>query len=201
MRKIKFKETAYGKVLDLPDGEQIPQVDHKNVFGVHTTDNECIIFENEEEIPEHLRYRHELHLLKDFPDDMVLWRYMDFPRLYSLITKRSIFFTPACVLRESDPYEFRLPAQQLMLMRNFWKKIREDQFLNDARGRQRASEIDRMLEDGPMYDQGISCWHIKNNENNALWSIYVPNGGVAIKTTLGRLKSSLEYKGRHIYAD
>lgn len=201
MRVIKYKQTPNGKVLDLPDGETVPQVDHQKVFGIHSTDNECIIFESEEEIPENLRQRPQLHVLRDLPDDMILWRYMDFPRLYSLITKRSLFFTPACMLRQLEPYEFRLPIKQLIVMRNFWNKAREDQFLNDPRGRQRVSEIDRIFEDRFLYQEGISCWHINNNENNALWSIYVPNGGVAIKTTLRRLKSSLDYKGRLLYAD
>jgi hypothetical protein len=34
-----------------------------------------------------------------------------------------------------------------------------------------------------------------------LWSIYTPGGGIAIKTTLGRLKSSLDCGKRHVWAD
>jgi hypothetical protein len=39
----------------------------------------------------------------------------------------------------------------------------------------------------------INCWHINNNESDAMWKIYGPSGeNVAIKSTVGALKTSLK---------
>jgi hypothetical protein len=38
----------------------------------------------------------------------------------------------------------------------------------------------------------INCWHVDNNESNAMWNLYVKDGqGVAIKSSISNLKNSI----------
>ena len=35
----------------------------------------------------------------------------------------------------------------------------------------------------------VSCWHINGNESDAMWKIYSNKKGIAIKTTIDKLKN------------
>lgn len=39
----------------------------------------------------------------------------------------------------------------------------------------------------------VSCWHINSNESDAMWKIYSNKKGIAIKTTIDKLKNYLDY--------
>ena len=38
----------------------------------------------------------------------------------------------------------------------------------------------------------INCWHARAHENVSMWERYCPRGGVAVRSTVGRLKRALE---------
>jgi hypothetical protein len=200
VRSIKAKWTEQGKVPDLPDGERFPEIGDPHVFGICTGDNEWIIYETEDELPAASQER--FRLLRDLPDDLPLWRYMDFPRLYYLVSQQSLHFTPTYILREAEPYEFRLPnTLQDQLRQRFYYEFESASWFNDPA--MQKHYLDAIIDprEGELFSTGISCWHINETENNALWSTYTPGGGIAIKTTLGRLKASLDCGRRHVLAD
>jgi hypothetical protein len=149
--------------------------DENILVTVAQEDGGYILYERGDDIPD--QHKPKLLLLRDIPDETVLWRYMDFAKLYSLIEQRAMYFTPARLLRDLEPYEFRLPLELA------------------------SPEGEDPREPGYLDSKGISCWSMCRHENNALWKVYVPNGGVAIKTNLGKIKSALDYGRRSITGD
>lgn len=198
MRKIKAIKTESGISPDWPKGESFPPND-PNIEGMIGGEDGYIIYETGDELPECIRPK--LHILRELPDETTLWRYVDFPRLYSLVTKKALYFTPGYVLRDLEPYEFRVPVSLSASSKDAWIASYAKQFPDDTEGKKLFDSLEQGMEEHLLYMQGISCWHINENENNALWQVFVPGGGVAIKTTLGRLKTSLNCRRRSIFAD
>lgn len=183
---------------DWPTDQNWPPND-ANIEGVTCNGDEYIIYETGDELPEAIRPK--LHVLRDLPDDLLLWRYLDFPRLYSLVRNKALYFTPGYVLRDLEPYELRAPVRLVESNRSEWIRAYEQQFPGDTEGSRLFDSTLALSEDSLLYGLGFSCWHINEVENNGLWQVFVPNGGVAIKTSLGRLKNSLDCRKRYISAD
>jgi len=51
-----------------------------------------------------------LSFYNEVADDQVIWRYMDFPKFFSLIENRSLFFCPAYYLKKKEPFEYEVPV-------------------------------------------------------------------------------------------
>jgi hypothetical protein len=123
---------------------------------------------------------HEVFSCPDDPNT-VIWRYIDFTKLVSMLQTRSLFF--AAATRVSDPFEGSysrfnvatrpevykddIPPEQLANIAAFISHIRDWTFIN--------------------------CWTMSQSENAAFWGLYVPpQGGVAIRSTFDRLVRSFE---------
>lgn len=199
MRRVKAIRTESGISPDWPPGQNFPPND-ENVEGVVCTGEEYLIYETGDELPDSIKPK--LHLLRpDLTDEIVLWRYMDFPRLYSLVARSELFFTPGTILRSQEPYELRIPLP-LRSNREAWIASYRQHFPEDIEGANEFQRFEQMSEDSLLYGLGISCWHINDRENNALWKSFVGNKeGVAIKTTIGALRKSLNCRRRYISAD
>ena len=120
--------------------------------------------------------------------DTKIWRYMDFPKLISLLETGLIFVRADSL---GDPWEGTLglanvtevmegaSSQDERVER--WKELAEN---HGIRIRQFA----------------VSCWHVSNTESAALWAQYVQRGaGVAIQSTISGLKASLDLGDREAW--
>ncbi len=114
------------------------------------------------------------------PDDLdtVLWRYISFTKLVSLLDTRSLFFARADTL--GDPFEGSITRAS-----------------REARNEARAdADPDDELYVSMMYrwirlHTFVNCWNRGDVEGAALWGLYVPpEGGVAIKSSFRRLTRS-----------
>ena len=112
-------------------------------------------------------------------DKATLWRYMDFPRFISILENRTLFFCPSNQL--GDPLEGSLTMAQ--------------QF---KRWSDEGSHTIEALEHSDAFIESqrqrffVSCWHLSKCESNAMWKIYSHlHKGVAIRSTVGRLKRSI----------
>ena len=122
------------------------------------------------------------------PPDLAVpvWRYIDLPRLISLLSTRSLYF---CRIDQfDDVHEGTLPQTI-----HDWIEQRNN------RVRQSGHKIVGTMDD--TYTSGrkdcyANCWCIQRSENHALWSIYGGGsaGGLAIKTTYERLLSSVSHR-------
>ena len=103
-----------------------------------------------------------------------LWRYMDLARFLSILDKRALFFPSIATLSALDPYEGE-PAFIILI--------------ESARS-QGADELRRLRLQNRVFSHMnfFSCWHMNDNESDAMWKIYLKfEEGVAIQSTVGRL--------------
>ena len=137
-------------------------------------------------------------------DESMLWRYMPFDRLKDIINRRALFF-PKVTVYEDDPFE------------GSYNKLSEDAYitwmLSDRPGETYESacaeikeHLNSKVANSKQFAEKfkdlaiINCWHINNHESVAMWKLYSEyENGVAICTTYGNLKSSIESYRKPIY--
>jgi hypothetical protein len=116
-------------------------------------------------------------------EDTVVWRYMGFPRLMSLLETGKVWLSRADLL--DDPREACLTEPEQ-------NQIREHHG-EKAEGFIRSLEHER-------HATFLNCWHESNNESMAMWDLYgKESASVAVKSTIGRLKQSLGNEQRAIH--
>ncbi|WP_430530747.1 DUF2971 domain-containing protein [Bacillus cereus] len=128
--------------------------------------------------------------------DAKLWRYMDFTKLVSILSTKSMFFCRADNFRDkfegkifAYTDEHAISALNRVLTAEKWSQrrkvsvIEEIERIKNLLFEQMDKERERVF---------INCWHLNNYESAAMWDLYC-NGreGIAIQTTFDRLKSSL----------
>lgn len=107
-------------------------------------------------------------------DDTVIWKYMDLSKFLDLLMSKHLF------MARSDKFEDKFEG-------TFSEPTYE--------------EIKVLLKDNPKYldtyknkrkNIVISSWHTNSYESYAMWQIFTKNNeGLAIQSTIGRLKKSL----------
>ena len=121
---------------------------------------------------------HPCHLL----GKTVLWRYMDLAKFINLVTTSTLYFPRLSRLQTDDPHEGTISqasASNIALARakrNPGKTYRADEvaaWFNDF-----ASNL------------YVNCWHA-NRESIAMWRLYAAGEGVAIKSSLGRIRRAI----------
>lgn len=124
--------------------------------------------------------------LKTPNGNTIIWRYMSLDKFFDLIYRKTIFLNK--IINLSDKYEGKLPE----------KKYYDGIKFNTQSGLVDSTKLKkrRQQEFTIKYAYGINCWSISKNEDYALWKIYTDNmkSGVAIKSTVGRLKKSIKSK-------
>jgi len=127
-------------------------------------------------------------------DDEVIWRYMDFPKFFSLIETKALFFSPAYRLKEEEPLEFEVPALNAQTMR---ETISERLFKSGKDSKDIKEYIDRTLSSDDIFHWGVSCWSSNAIESYALWRTFVTAAeGVAIKSCPARLQRAVKSSDR-----
>lgn len=139
---------------------------------------------------------------------------MDLAKFISLLSNRSLYFTS--FEKFNDPYEFYLPqiyTKSLNIMREEdTKKMFEDakrmikkiENIDQEKYLISIKNINNIFNDYILKQKniekeakamfGVSCWHINEYENEALWKIYTNQGqGIAIETNVEKLEQSLDY--------
>lgn len=123
-----------------------------------------------------------------------IWRYIDFPKYVSMLCESAIYFHRAD--RYDRLFEGTLP--ELDVRESFAERRRDVEALL-ARSRIFGDAETAILEGlERWYRRGpssvfLSCWHINEHENFAMWHIFGSvRQAVAVSTSLGRLRASLE---------
>ena len=131
--------------------------------------------------------------------DQPLWRYIDFPRLISLLhTKELVFIRPDLL---GDPWEGypgiraietalnqgaeESPSLQTIesiespTLKHFFLPMKETRASFETKLKQYA----------------VSCWHMQEGESAAMWDKYA-GSGLVIQSSVGKLLDSLQSTGR-----
>jgi hypothetical protein len=129
------------------------------------------------------------------PDDIlelpkpntVIWRFMSLPGLLSLLQRNQLFF--GAMHRMSDPYEGALP-EPVMNAYARWSGMSEDFQTHTATSDALRLLLRRMA--------CINCWHANPVESAAMWNLYSPHHGIAIRSSIQRLIGALRIEQEQI---
>ncbi len=111
------------------------------------------------------------------PDDTMLWRYMDLSKALVLVKTAMLYF--ALPRELGDPWE---GAHTEMMATALKSKLGSEEY-------RRLRSLYALA----AADMVVNCWHANTHESVAMWKLYTTGGdGVAIQTTVGRLKRSVE---------
>lgn len=108
-------------------------------------------------------------------DETIIWRYMDFTKFVDLLLNGKLFFNRSDNFE--DPFEGIFRLKDYESTKEFWtdeELTKKFYFLN--------------------------CWHMNNNQSDAMWKIFLDTkNGIAIKSSIGNLKRSLEDSSDEIF--
>jgi hypothetical protein len=108
-------------------------------------------------------------------DEKIIWRYLSLEKYIDLLYRKQLFL---CRLDKfNDPWEGEWT--EAYKVRNIFAR----ECLEGNEG---------LINNFFKTQYFISCWHLSEHESIAMWKIYSSeHAGIAIKTTIGRLKNSL----------
>ena len=126
-------------------------------------------------------------------DSLLVWRYMTFQSLVSLLQRRQLFFPKLATLAKLDPYEGKLPRR---IMEDAARRYHPE---HDRKPYPDGETFARAAEARGREHRVVNCWHISDVESAAMWKVYSGDRGIAVKTTLGDLKRSFAPDQRPVY--
>lgn len=114
--------------------------------------------------------------LDNVPDNIVIWRYMSLEKFLSLIENEELYFCRVDLFE--DKHEATLP---IIDKKNFYYSEENKNYWENERKR-----------------HFVNCWIESPHELSLMWTAYAKNG-VAIKSSVGNLKSSFNDSFENIY--
>jgi hypothetical protein len=133
---------------------------------------------------------HSSFKLPEYSEEKMIWRYMDLPKFISLIDKKSLFFTKASQF--PDPYEGTIPKQSEVVRRTIYEQVKPE-LESDEQFESLISGVPKIFESRlKKYRELmlINSWHFNDYESAALWELYGKDTGIAIQSTVHKLKDS-----------
>lgn len=97
--------------------------------------------------------------------DTRIWRYMDLGQFLYMVKTRRLTLTPVSKL--DDAWEGVLPPA-----------------IDNRHSAEQAEACDKT-------DWSVSCWHISKHESAGMWRLYSARRGIAVQSTVGRLKAAV----------
>lgn len=148
-------------------------------------------------------------------DEQTIWRFMTLEKLLSLLVTSSLYLTQVEKLRKDDPFESQFTQAHI----NLFYLIQTNPVFAESYFKRQAQKMDQAALDqlknliaihtpAALQDSAersarfcyANCWHINDHESAALWQLYSSNdAGVAILSTIGRLKNALAAAERPLY--
>tara|TARA_R110000737_G_scaffold350440_1_gene389444 strand:- start:1574 stop:2353 length:780 start_codon:yes stop_codon:yes gene_type:complete len=132
-----------------------------------------------------------------------LWRYMDFTKFVSLISKEELFFCRADLFK--DPFEGSYSKANSILSPLVYAKSSIDSGIPIERLIQSQEIGNNVLAKFRRQWYYISCWHKNEFESAAMWDLYSNGeGSIAIETNYELLQNNLpdnSYMGLVKYID
>lgn len=121
-----------------------------------------------------------------------IWRYLDLEKFKSLLKDQALFFCRAD--KFSDPFEGSLPRREAE-NRMKAERLAAERFGRDFNKEQAKQNIAgiQLLHQKLKSATIVNCWHINENESDAMWRLYLKdNEGVAIQTNTSRIYHTID---------
>jgi hypothetical protein len=161
-----------------------------------------------------IEHPHSLITAPGDPTERV-WRYMDFAKFVSLISRRELYFCNLEVLASNDPHEGLL--SQPNYRHRQWTTVADltDEeykmiFFEEMEGEKQRIQFESQRNSREywarrrFYDRRtllINCWHLNKFESAAMWMQYASGGqGIAITSNFDRLIACLAGAPQRVFA-
>jgi len=126
--------------------------------------------------------QHHYFVLPADPETTI-WRYFSFTKFVSLLQTGALHFSRSD--RFDDPFEGTVPDGAREAIQASLATI-------STNAEQLTEEFFRLADASRLFTF-INCWHANPDESDAMWKLYsFANEGVAVQSTIGRLRSALE---------
>jgi hypothetical protein len=110
------------------------------------------------------------------PDDVSkIWRYMSYDKFESFIVERILYFCSIDVIKKEDPFEGSYYACKL---------------LHEVNASVAQNFVNQVNQCGPTI--AVNCWHLSEYDSMAMWKIYSGKKGIAVQTTIQKLKAEFD---------
>ncbi|MAM55440.1 MULTISPECIES: hypothetical protein [Actinomycetes] len=119
----------------------------------------------------------------EVPDDLVLWRYLDFPKFLDLLASRAIKLPRASKME--DPFEGVMGSGATKAALRAAKGRGEKSYLRNA-----VANREQHLSFFWRERTYVSCWNAFPSENAGLWRIYGDDKGVVVRSTWRSLRQA-----------
>lgn len=142
--------------------------------------------------------------LRTPPDATKLWRYLDLSHFLWLLAHQSLYF--ANLIEFDDQWEGALPVGTTeglkrayrFAVRSYGTALGADTSKEEIDPEMLQKFKSALISQQAIY--GVNCWHQNEVESVAMWKLYTQGrDGVAIQTTVGRLKDCLSHEPRTIF--
>jgi hypothetical protein len=146
----------------------------------------------------------------DLNDSEKVWRVMNFLQFMALMEYQKIFFNR--VDKFSDGYEGTYPSTMTeniinINLPNADEEVEINQELINEYGEEiKDVELEKFEQVEYRERAGkekkrtfANCWYVNNVESESLWNRYSKDNGIAIQSTIGKLKRSLDEEKKTIY--
>jgi hypothetical protein len=128
------------------------------------------------------------------PDETKLWRYLDLFHFLGLLSQQSLYFANLVEFSD-DKWEGALPAGMEEALRFMYRDVTLMEEIDPEMLRVFKRSLISLHA-----TYGVNCWHKNQVESVAMWKLYTHGmDGVAIQTTVGRLKTCLSPEPRPVY--
>lgn len=137
--------------------------------------------------------------LKEPQPNSHLWRYFDLPKFLFLINYSQLYFSTLESLSKEDPFEgqFTTPIRRLVKS-DFNGLTRRQKALTKISTEKELEGAQMGLQASLAFNQAsrkityVNCWHQNKSESAAMWKLYSFDSGIAIKTSLTKIRESIE---------
>ena len=142
----------------------------------------------------------EIEIDADLYHDEIIWRYVDDRKFDDLLKTNEIYLS--ALVAQKDKNEGREKSSEIEHKHKNWMRFYEWAGLKVPSEAAQHEHVKRVAEhwSARLREKGFClCWHKAETENLEMWKEYVGVGksGVAIRSTVGRLRDAISLKGQN----
>lgn len=116
----------------------------------------------------------------------VIWRYMSFAAFVAMLQTKSLYFSSLRQLLAGDPFEGKVPLPAIAN-----DHFRYYEVACRAAGAPITIDEYKDFEESSLRETVcVNCWHKSPHESLAMWRVYSREEGIAIRSTVSRLRAS-----------